>query len=135
MTGQAFIAVDGGGSARRAVLRDTGQACRTATDGPENAYSEMAGTAQNLRDLIEELGASPARIGARITAGIAAGRPVCRLPDMFQSLGTDPTERLVFSGGFAPALLPHLPKVQRTRATPSSGGPMDGDIAQAEGLE
>ncbi|MEM1274693.1 MAG: BadF/BadG/BcrA/BcrD ATPase family protein [Pseudomonadota bacterium] len=89
MTQRAFLALDGGGSGSRAVLRRPGQPDVAGTGGPANAYSDLAGTAQNLADLAAQ---TAERAGVTIPP-VVAGVAGCRLPEIAGALA----ERLPFA--------------------------------------
>lgn len=78
MTGKAFIAIDGGGSGSRAVLRVPGQPDRHTQSGPANAFTDRDGAAQTITDLAKDLSEAP----LPITGGIAG----CRLPEITAEL-------------------------------------------------
>ncbi|MBF9036640.1 ATPase [Rhodobacterales bacterium HKCCE2091] len=76
------IAVDGGGSGCRALLRLSDGATRTAEDGPANAYSDLDTAAARIAGLVLRLSDAAGIDVPPVTAGVAG----CRLPEIAGAL-------------------------------------------------
>lgn len=82
MTDRPVIAIDGGGSGCRGLLRLTSGEIRTAEAGPANAYTDIATAADRIAGLASGLAAGAGIEVPHVTAGVAG----CRLPEIARAL-------------------------------------------------